>query len=80
MNLRGNHDLYDDKRNFYYELNGNWFVRRKTNYDYRTTAQANTVVVLEEDGFGRVIKDRNYDRTLISRDEMIMIMLQAETI
>ena len=77
----GNHDLFNYKRSFYYELHGNWFVKHSTTYDFRTTAQANMVVVLEEDGYGRIIKDRSYDtKTLIDPSEMTMIALQAESI
>lgn len=77
----GNHDLFNYKRSFYYELHGNWFVKHSTTYDFRTMAQANMVVVLDEDGFGRIIKDRSYDtKTLIDPDEMTMIALQAESI
>lgn len=77
----GNHDLFSYKRSFYYELHGNWFVKYGSTYDLRTTAQANMVVVLEEDGYGRIIKDRSYDtRTLIDPDEMTMIALRAEVI
>jgi hypothetical protein len=75
------YDLFEYKRTFYYEKNGNWFVKHGITYDLRTTAQADMVVVIEEDGYGRIIKDRSYDtKTLIDPDEMTMIVLKAEPI
>jgi len=75
------YDLFEYKRTFYYKKNSNWFVKHGISYDLRTTAQADMVVVIEEDGCGRIIKDRNYDtKTLIEPDEMMMIILQAESI
>lgn len=75
------YDLFEYKRTFYYEKNGNWFVKHGVTYDLRTTAQADMVVVVEDDGRGRILKDRTYDEKLvITADEMTMIALKAEVI
>jgi hypothetical protein len=78
---RGNHDLFDENHTWLYKKNENWFIKRSATADLRTMSHADMVVVLEEDGCGRVIKDRSSANISVKYpDEMMMIMLSAETI
>lgn len=48
--------------------------------EWQLVAQSNLVVVMYPSGTGKILKDREYNREDLSRDEMVMLALQAEPI
>jgi hypothetical protein len=74
------HDLWGTYHTWLFKKNNAWFIKRNAIADLRTMAHSDIALVLEEDGSGRVIKDRYEYRYVIHQNEMVMIMLQAENI